>query len=325
EEEGASHVPHGVGEGRDQRLVGIPLPQHEHVLHDDHRRVDDDPEVDGAHRDQVGGYALQVEEEERPEQRQRDDGGHDERGTPVAQAEEQEQHEDDQRDALDHVATDRVQRALDQLGAVVVRHDAYARRQIVAIDLLDLRPHPRQDVEGVLATTQEHDPLHDVVVVGLLERLADRGLRQPDASQPQPVADHDARQVGDADRRAVARGDGDAPDVVEFLYQAEAAHDVPVRAVLYVGAARVLVAGLQRVQDVLQGQAVRPQLPGVDQHLVLLGRATEPDDVDDPGHRAQAALDDPVLDRLQLGERHLWRPFEPVPVDLSHRRRIRPD
>ncbi len=51
----------------------------EDVLDDDHRAVDDDPEVDRADREQVGRLSLDVEHRDREQQGQRDHQGHDAR------------------------------------------------------------------------------------------------------------------------------------------------------------------------------------------------------------------------------------------------------
>ena len=73
EQDRTPHVTDRLGHGLDERLVAPLLLQHQEVLDDHDRRVDDDPEVDRAHGDQVGGDAAQVEQEEGAEERQRDD------------------------------------------------------------------------------------------------------------------------------------------------------------------------------------------------------------------------------------------------------------
>ena len=71
------------------------------VLDDDHRAVDDDPEVDRPDRQQVGALALHVQHRHREQQRQRDHQRHDPRAGQVAQ--EDEQDADHQRHADDQV------------------------------------------------------------------------------------------------------------------------------------------------------------------------------------------------------------------------------
>ena len=59
----------------------------------------------------------------------------------------------------------------------------------------------------------------------------------------------------------------------------------------------------ERVHQLLEGQVLPLELIGVDLDVILLGVAAEADDVDDAGHLAELLLEDPVLRRLQVGER----------------------
>ena len=87
------------------------------VLDDDHRAVDDDPEVDRADREQVGRLALHVEHRHREQQRQRDHDRHDPRAGEVA--EEDEQDGDHQHHAHDQVVHHVVRRDVDEVGPLV--------------------------------------------------------------------------------------------------------------------------------------------------------------------------------------------------------------
>src|SRR5690606_10991495 len=59
------------------------------AFHDDHRPVDDDPEVDGPKAHQVGPYVENVHHHKGEQQRQRNGGGHNKAATPVAQKDHQ--------------------------------------------------------------------------------------------------------------------------------------------------------------------------------------------------------------------------------------------
>ena len=108
------------------------------VLDDDDGGIDDDAEINRAHRNQVGGNVLVIQKHERTEQCERDHRSDNESRPPVAQTQESHEHRQDQQDALGHVVADRVERAVDQFRAVVVRHQPYARRQVVFVDLIRL-------------------------------------------------------------------------------------------------------------------------------------------------------------------------------------------
>jgi len=308
-----SHLGRALDDQREQRPHSRTplLEQAEDVLDHEDGRVHDDPEVHRSHRDQVGGDVARVEEDERAQQRQRDDQGDHGRGPEVGAAQERDQHHEDEQDALGHVLEDGVERAVDEVGAVVVRHDPHAAGQ-GRVDLLDLLPHALQHLERVLALAQQDHALDHVVAVVL--------AHQP---EPDPRAHDHGGQVADADGRASLHGHGHVADVPLVADEPEAAHDVHLGAVLDVGAARVAIPRREGVEHLLQRDAVGLQLQRVDEHLVLLGGAAEARDVDDAGHLAELPLDHPVLERLELQGRGAGRAHERVAEDLAHRRRVR--
>ena len=91
------------------------------VLHHDHRRVDDDAEIDGADRQQIGGFPAQHRDDHGQEQRDRNRRRDDQRAAQVA--EEHPLDEEDQRDAEQHVVQHRSHRDGDEVAAVVERLD----------------------------------------------------------------------------------------------------------------------------------------------------------------------------------------------------------
>ena len=99
----------------------------EDVLDNDHRAVDDDAEIHRAEREQVGRNAFDRQADERRQQRQRDHDGDDGRRSHASQ--EEEQHQADQQRAFGKILEHRLQRAVDQPGAVVVGHQLHALGQ----------------------------------------------------------------------------------------------------------------------------------------------------------------------------------------------------
>ena len=53
-----------------------------------------------------------------------------------------------------------VQRALDQVRAVIMRDQLHAGRQVAPVDALHFLPHMLQHFERVFAFAQDHDSLH---------------------------------------------------------------------------------------------------------------------------------------------------------------------
>ena len=87
-------------------------------FHDD-GRVDQYPEVDGADRQQICRGVLQIEADEREQQRQRNGCGDDKTRPDVV--EEEDQHNDHEQHAAEQIALDCFGGQIDEITAVVER------------------------------------------------------------------------------------------------------------------------------------------------------------------------------------------------------------
>ena len=226
ENDGAAHLRGGLDNGgREGAHPSFALFQNaQEVFHHHDGGIDDDAEVNGAHGNQIGRNAAQVQEHERAQQSDRHRQCHDERGAVVAQAQEQDQHQQHQRNPFNHVCAHGVKGAVGQPDAVIIHLQADTRRQIALVDfirhLLDAPAH----LHRVFAAPHDHDPFgHVILVAGDLPVAA---LRASDAAQAHGVADDDAAHVADVNGRAVAGIDGDPFDVRDVPDQSETAHDV---------------------------------------------------------------------------------------------------
>ncbi len=76
--------------GRDKALLGfrkrggLRQPA-ENRLHQDHGGVHDQPEIDGADREQVGGFPAQHQDDDREKQRERNGRTNDQRAAQIAE------------------------------------------------------------------------------------------------------------------------------------------------------------------------------------------------------------------------------------------------
>ena len=152
------------------------------------------------------------------------------------------------------------------------------------------------------------DAVRDLAAVGALQEHGDSHHRlPPSVARGRSISDLgaevDSAQVTHENRAAVPGRDDDALDVLQRLDQAYSPQQPPLALLDQVGAAGVGVVALQGLDDVVEGQAVCLQLFGIDLHLVLLLTATEAVDVDDPRHRAELGLDDPVEEAAKLHRR----------------------
>ena len=207
-------------------------------------------------RNQVGRDAAQIEQQEGAEQRER----HRPTATTSAERKLPRPRKSTSTSSTSPMPSimfcaHGVQRAVDEIRAVVIRHQLHAGGQVVRVDLRDLGADALEHLERVLAAAQDHDALTDVVLVGRRRALL------ADAAEAQLFADlrpspRSLMRIG----RAVAGVHRDARDILEVLHEAEAAHDVHFRAVLDVGAAGVAVAVGERGEDLVQRDAVGLEL-----------------------------------------------------------------
>ncbi len=315
------------------------------VLDDDHRTVDDDPEVDRADREQVGRLTLQIEHCHREQERQRDHDRNDARARQVA--EEHEQDEDHQRHADDEVVDHIVGRDVHQVGPLVEDAERHALGQDARLlDRDHLLGHGLGRGQRLLVLPHQDDALDDVVLVleDVLAPLVDDRVvvllleRPADLAQPRLVVDDGGGNLADVDRHALVVGDQDVADLVELVGldreglrgvgwverilgladQAERADVVRLRAEREHVAADVGVRLAYRVLDLLERDAVLAEEPRVEPDLVLLDLAAVARHVDDARHRLEGPLEDPVLDRLELLGR-VAGPLDDVADDLSRR------
>ena len=279
------------------------------VFRHDHGAIHDDPEVDGAQGQQVGGNAAQIHDHEGEQERERDDDGHDERGPHVV--EEEREQDGHQQGALDEISHDGGHRRRHEVVSAVVRADRHPGRKQGA-DLVELLLDAGEHGARILALPHEHDTLHEIVLVV--------AAQHPEADG---VADRHLPDVTDPDRGTLLRGGHDVLEVAQALDQADASHHEGVLAVADVAPARVGVVGAHGVEDLLEREVVRPKPRGLDRDLVLFDAAAPGDDVHDPGHAAELPLEHPILKRLQLDQRCLPG-MERVAVHLADHAGQRP-
>ena len=96
-------------------------------LHNDHRSIDNDAEVDGSKTHQVGPHSGEAHEDEGKEQRQGNERGGDDATADTAQEHHKHKHHDE--GALYEVAGDGGGGALDEVAPVEEGHNAHSGRQ----------------------------------------------------------------------------------------------------------------------------------------------------------------------------------------------------
>ena len=116
------------------------------------------------------------------------------------------------------------------------------------------------------------------------------------------VADLDVGHVADPDRHAVLGRHHDGLDLLDVDGAADAVDQEHAAAPADVAAADVAVVLLDRLDHLVEGQAVLDEAVGVDADLVLLLVAAPAVDLGRALHCPQLGPDDPVVDGAQLGD-----------------------
>ena len=265
---------------------------HKERLNHHHGAVDDDTEIDGTHRQQVGAHAAEVEGNEGKEQGQRNDRSHDDRRTPVFH--EQQHHESDEDDALENVVHHGAHGQVDEVLAVVERHYLHVLGQVIVLYLRDFRLQGFDDLLGVLALTHDDDAFYDIIL-----------LVAAHLSEAWRTTLMDGGEVAHEDGRTTDVLHHDVANLAHVVDESDAAHHVGLRTTLDDVAADIDVAVGNGLIKFERTHAVGGKLIGVDADLESLHLTAEADDVGNARHRPELALNDPVLQRLQLTHRTL--------------------
>ena len=257
----------------------------QHVLDDDHRTVDDQPEVEGAEAHQIPRDAVGDHAADRQQHRQRNDRRRDQRGADVA--EQQEQHRNDQQRAFEEVLFDRPDRRLDQRRAVIdwVGDDACRQR---LVDLGQPRGDRDADIAAVLADQHEDRTEHD------LAPILGRG------TVPQFAADDDIGDVGDTDWNTVPVRDDDAAEVVLARDLPRDTDQILGTRTLDIARPDVGVIEFQRIDDGGDPEPVGRETIRVGRNVVFFTKAADAVDFGNAGYGAQLRANDPIVQGSQI-------------------------
>ncbi len=277
------------------------------VLHHDDGRIDDKAEIDRTHRQEVCGLTANDENGDGEQECEGDGRGDDQCASEIAQ--EDPLHQEYENDADGHVLKHGAGGDADEFRAVVDRFDVHAGGQDSrAVDLGDFGFDGADRRHALLAAVHEDDSLHDVVVVVL-----------PRDAEPRFVADGNARHVAQQHGRSVVRSENRVADVVHGPDEAKSANDRRLRPDVQGLAADIDIGVVERLQHLWKREPVAQEFVLVDGDVVGFRLPAPTGHVDHAGHCLEAAFENPVLDRLQIGDRITRRTLEPIPVDLSDR------
>ena len=235
---------HPVKHATAKSLAGILAQMAEDVFHHDHRGIDNQPEIDRADRQQIGGFAACDHDHDRKRQGKGDGHRHDHRRSPAAQKDPL--HRKDQQDPARHVFQHGIDRHADQFGAVVDLFQVHAGWQdVVVVDTIDFGLDALQRRQAFLAAPHQDDALNDVVVVVLA-----------DDAQARQVAHLHRGDIAHQHRFAIVGRDHRVADVVHRMDQPDPAHHGGLRTDVDGLTADIDIGVVDRVQNLRQRQAV---------------------------------------------------------------------
>ena len=260
------------------------------VLHHDDGGIDHGPDSNGdaAQGHDVGGDALLRHDYEGPEDAKRQGDDRHEGRTNVQQ--EDQAYQGNHQGFLDQLVVQVIHRPLDQRRPVVDRHDLNSWRK-TGLDLDDLGLHRLDDRQGVLAGAHDHHAPGDLAFAVQLHDTA---------AQFRPF--DDAGDVGQQHRRAALGIDHHVLQLAEIFGVAGRAHHQFGLSLLDHPAADLAAGRLHGADDPRQGNPVGPQPVGIDEHLIFLDEAADRGHFRHAGNGGQLELDEPVLQRSQIGQ-----------------------
>src|SRR4029077_5290686 len=291
------------------------------IFHHDHGGIEDDAEVDRTERQKVGVLALQDQEDNGKEQRERDVRTDDDGAAEIAQ--EYPLNEEDQETAKNQVVQNRTRGDPDQRATIVVGNDLNSWRQTsVGVELFDLGLNAWNDIVGVLGPTHDHDRGGDVVVV-IPARY----------SKPRHETHGNAGHVLDLDRQAIRLSEDDVLDVLNLVTlgnvfgaavvdQADATDVDRLLPDRDLAATDIDVGVAERGDQLWDCDVVGLKLLQVGIDVELLRRPTPGIDLHHTGDCQHTTGDDVILNRAQVGQSEMRRSDQLVAVDFADEARL---
>ena len=266
-----------------------------YVLHHHHRSIHQHAQGDGqaAQAHQVGRQARMAHQQEGGQHGQRQRGRHHQgRPQPAQEQVERDQH---QHAGLDQGAHHGARSARDQVAPVVEDLGAHALGQ-PGSQFVQPRLHGVHQAARIHPAQSQHQALHGFATPVAADGAVARGFAQAHGG-------HIAHGGGNAP--LMGRRHDNGAQVVQPAHAAFHAHHPVLFPAVQPACAVVAVVGLQRLAQLVQRHAARPQPGGVGDHLVAAHHAAQGIHVGHAGHGAQRRANHPVQHMAALGQRPL--------------------
>jgi hypothetical protein len=278
---------------------GLKIP--EYVLHQDHRRIHDDAEVNGADRQQVRILSKKHQYDDAEKQRERNVGADDDGAAQIAQ--EYPLDQENQKATEDEIVQDGAGGDRYQRGPIIVGNQLHSGRQgSVIVYFFHFRLDAGHHIIRVIGSAH-HDNGQRHIIVAVA----------PGNAQPRHKADRDFGDLLYLHRNAVHLREHDVLDVVHLpalgqivcpsaVEQPDAADIHGLLADRDLASADIDVGATECPDDLGQRDVVSIELVQIDFDIVLLGGAAPRVHRDNAWNGKQPADGDPILHRAQIGQ-----------------------
>ena len=282
------------------------------ILDHHDRRIDHgaDRNRDAAEAHDIGAQPQQLHRAERHQHANRQHQDRDQRAAEVQEEHDANECYDDT--FLKQRMLERVDGGVDQVRAIVHRHDLHRFRQ-AGCDLLEALLDVLDDVERVDAETLQHDAAGDFALA----------VQFGDAA-PLVRTELDAGDIAQQHRRAAIGLEHDVAEIVDALQIALAADDVFEFREFDGPPPDVGIAGADRITHLRHGDAEIAHALRVEDDVVLFEESADTCDLGHAFGLGERELQIPVLDGAGVGKIELLRHHR-VLVNPSHAGRIRAD
>ena len=278
---------------------------HKYALDHDDGSVNDNPEINRAHRKQIGRHSAQFQTDERKQQRQRNNDAHDDGGAPVSH--EQKHNHGHEQNPLGEVVQHGFGAVGHQVIAVIKRDHLHVGRQNFVVEFADFGLHPAQHLRRIFAFALHNDSLHHVVAFVQANLPHTRLIRLDDLR-------HVAHQHGQS---ALLIHDN-VLNIRDIGQQPDTAHDIRLPVFFDHVAPHVQVILGHGVINFRGSKPVFLHLHRVHHNLVGFFAPAEGHNIGHARHGPQLAVNHPVLNRKQFAGVARFR-LERIAENLTRR------
>ena len=285
--------------------MGFVVKHNEYAFDHHNRAVNDNAEINRAHRKQVSRHSAQPQADKRKQQRQGNNDAHDDGGAPVGH--EQKHNHGHEQNPFGEVVQHGFGAVSHEVVAVIKRDHLHVRRQDFVVQLGDFGFHPAQHFRWVFALALHDDALHHVVA-----------FVQADLPHTRLIRLDYLRHIAHQHRQTTLLVHDNVLNIRDIGQQPDTAHDIRLPVFFDYVAPHIQVVLGHGVIDFRGSKPVFLHLHRVHHNLVGLFAPAKRHNIGHARHGPELAVNHPVLNREQFAGVARFR-LQRVPKNLPRR------